>query len=106
MARVSQLCRDYSFCSLHARRLLGCADVSVSSRRTNLHFAMVFTWCDSLFAMAVRGRPVNAFRLPFAGVDAGGCLLSVRVESSHPLVRRNPPSDALLVHTKGIGTQA
>src|SRR5438552_2911157 len=52
--------------------------VSFSSRRTNLHFAMVFTWCVSLVPMAVRGGPVNAFRRPGAGSIASGCRLVVR----------------------------
>ena len=78
MARVSQLRRDYSFCRLHARCFLGGVDVSVSARRTNLYYAVVFARRVPVVSMALRGGPVNALCCPGAGRIAGCCRLVVR----------------------------
>src|SRR4029453_14404280 len=96
MARVSQLRGDYSFCRLYARCLLGGADVSVSARRTNLHYAMVFTWCVSLVPVALRGWPVNALRRPRAGSVAGGCRLGGREKFAFFGVGGGPARHCLL----------
>src|SRR6266487_472518 len=78
MARISTLRGDHSFRRLHARCLVGSADVSLSTRRTNLHYAMVFAWRVSLVSMAVRPRAIDALCRAGAGSFAIGCRLVVR----------------------------
>src|SRR5206468_12350680 len=78
MARVSVLRSDHSFCCFHARCFVGSAHVSLSSRRTNLHYAMVFAWRVSLVPVALCCRATDAFRRAGAGSFAIGCWLVVR----------------------------
>src|SRR5207248_6874254 len=78
MARVSVLCRDRSFRRLHTRCFVGGADVSLSARRTDLHYAMVFARRVSLVSMALRGRAVDALRRAGPGSLAIGSGLVVR----------------------------
>src|SRR5262249_34903788 len=78
MARVSQLCGAHSFCRLHAGGLVGGANVPLSSRGTNLHYAVVLTRRVPVVPVAVRGWSVNALRRAGAGSVAIGCRLVVR----------------------------
>ena len=77
MARVSQLRSDHSLRRIHARCLVGGADVSLSTRRTNLHHAMVLAGRVSMVSVAVRGWPTNAVRRAGAGGFAIGRRLVV-----------------------------
>src|SRR6266566_1899535 len=78
MARVSALRSHHPVCRLHARGLMGGADVPLSARRTNLHYTMVFTRRVSLVSMALRGWAVDAFRRARARSFAIGGRLVVR----------------------------
>ena len=70
MVGVSALRGNHFFCRLPLV-VMGGPDVSVSSWRTNLYFAMVFAWRVPLVPVALRGWPTNAFRCPGAGSFAG-----------------------------------
>src|SRR5439155_15636697 len=78
MARVSALRSDHSFCRLHAHCLMGGTDVSLSARRTNLHYPMVSARRVSLVSVALCGWPVDALRRAGAGRLAIGGRLVVR----------------------------
>src|SRR5438094_9667845 len=96
MAGVSALRRDHSFRRLHARCLMGGAHVSLSARRTDLHYAMVFAGRFSLVSMALRGWPVDALRRAGAGSVASGGGLVVRKYSPFSLVRCDRARHGLL----------
>jgi hypothetical protein len=67
MARVSQVRSNHSVCCLHTGRIVGGIDVPLSTRRTNLHHAMVFARRIPLVPMVVRCGAVDAFRGAGAG---------------------------------------
>ncbi|PYL98301.1 MAG: hypothetical protein DME27_05725 [Verrucomicrobia bacterium] len=71
LARISQLCRVDSFCWLLADRFLGGPNVPVSSRRSDLHHAMVSARCVSLVPVDVPGCANHAFYCAGAGRVAG-----------------------------------